>query len=246
MNYASLSEIGNRKLNEDCAAVKEADNAALFMVCDGLGGHNKGEVASGIAVQTLSTAFESSFCRSTSFFPDTLMAVKDALCTATQGEASFSDMRTTVTALRIEADRCCWCHVGDSRIYGFKNGNVTMITRDHSVPRMLAESGEIRFSDIRRHPDRNKLLRAMGVDFVKESAEYSKEHNLSEFDAFLLCSDGFWELINERKMCRTLRHSKTAAEWLGAMTEAVRRKGRRTQMDNYTAVAVMLTGKENE
>lgn len=246
MDYAFLSETGNRRVNEDCAGIEESGSAVLFSVCDGLGGHAKGEIASAMAVSVLNSAFKSSSSFDDNFFPEALGAVKDALHNAAQSDPSLADTKTTVTSLLIAGDRCRWCHVGDSRIYGFKNGEITMITRDHSVPRMLVDSGEITFSDIRRHPDRNVLLRAMSTDFCTENAEYSEECDTADFDAFLLCSDGFWELINERRMCHTLHHSSSAKEWLNIMADDVRQKGRRRNMDNYTAIAVILTGKEKD
>jgi serine/threonine protein phosphatase PrpC len=114
-----------------------------------------------------------------------------------------------------------------------------MQSKDHSVPYMLYLSKEIKESEIRNHPDRNMLLRVMGSEWKGSMYEVFKPLNLKHFQAFLLCSDGFWELITEDEMCELLKKTSTAAEWLDAMTKVVQKNGIGKEMDNYSAIAIL-------
>ena len=107
---------------------------------------------------------------------------------------------------------------------------------------MLALAGEIKEKEIRHHPDRNRLLKVLGTESMGKYEE-SEEIVRGGRQAFLLCSDGFWELIDEKKMESTLRSSSTPQEWLDAMERIVIRNGRGIQMDNYSAITVWIDEK---
>lgn len=105
----------------------------------------------------------------------------------------------------------------------FPQNKVMTRTLDHSVPQMLALCREIREDEIRNHPERSSVLRVMGIEWEKDMFDVMKPVPLRKCDAFLLCSDGFWELITEEKMCEYLKNSDSADEWLGMMTKEVRK-----------------------
>ena len=105
---------------------------------------------------------------------------------------------------------------------------------------MLALSGEIKESEIRHHPDRNILLRVIGIDWEEPMYALLPRVPLSKCQAFLLCSDGFWELIEEKTMCELLKKAGSVEEWLDSMVRVVRENGAGTDMDNNSAVAVWL------
>ena len=133
-----------------------------------------------------------------------------------------------------------WGYIGDSRLYYFRKNRIVTRTLDHSVPQMLVNAGKLKEKHIRHHEDRNKLLRVLGtrydsVKYVIESAVQREEKQ-----AFLLCSDGFWECIEEKQMTKFLKKSHSAQEWLDLMTEEVLKNGRGTNMDNYSAVAIIM------
>ena len=239
MDFAFISRIGNRVINEDSYSVKEKNGSCCFTVCDGLGGHAKGEVASKCVAETFSDRFEIFDGDICGFFPAAFDAAAENFRKLADESPVLELMKTTVVSLVISAGRCGWAHIGDSRLYGFKNGKTVLCTTDHSVPEMLVKSGEIKQSEIRNHPDRNKLLRAFGVSDEKPAYETGELKDINDYDAFLLCSDGFWELINERKTAKCLKHSQNAEQWLEEMVKQVEHKGRRREMDNYTAIAVI-------
>ena len=243
MDYAQVTKPGTRATNEDSLANVENSLGSLFVVADGLGAHGKGEVASAIAVETLRKAFSAPASGADTFSVDTFLAeamleAQAAILREQQVQRSPLEMKTTCAALLLADGACRTAHVGDTRVYTFYNNKMKTRTIDHSVPQMLALSGEIKEKHIRHHPDRNRLLRVMGVDWAMPQYELSAAVPLAECQAFLLCSDGFWELCSEKKMCAFLKKSGNAALWLDRMTEEVEKQGRGRDMDNYTAIAV--------
>lgn len=151
-------------------------------------------------------------------------------------------MKTTLVILEIEKERIRWGHIGDSRLYYFVNGRIRERTLDHSVPQMLVSAGEIKEKAIRHHPDRNRLLRVLGTDGDDEPVNYQESEVVKRTggQAFLLCTDGFWELIEEKKMEAALKKASTPDQWIAAMQEIICKNGRGTNMDNYSAVAVWV------
>jgi serine/threonine protein phosphatase PrpC len=149
-------------------------------------------------------------------------------------------MKATLVALCVFGNRACWGHIGDSRIYRFSGGKIAERTFDHSVPQMLAAAGDIREKDIRFHEDRPRLLRAMGSEWDTQKYEISGVAAIKAGDGFLLCSDGFWELIEDNDMSRQRKKSKSAREWIGRMENIVTKRGAGRSMDNYSAIAVII------
>ena len=121
-------------------------------------------------------------------------------------------------------------------MYCFRKGEIIFQSVDHSLSQLAVISGDITADEIRGHIDRNKLIRVLGV---KENV--NPDLNVLEAksgDAFLLCSDGFWENIEEKEMEELLKKSRTVDEWLQGMAAAVRKNGAGTNMDNNSAIAV--------
>lgn len=129
--------------------------------------------------------------------------------------------------------------MGDTRIYHFLDNELKVMTLDHSVPQKAVLSGEITQADIRHHKDRNKLLRAMGYQEEVE-ADVSAPIDITQGNhSFLLCTDGFWEYVEEGEMADTLAISVNPVEWLNRMT-AILQSRVTGKNDNNTAVAVWI------
>ena len=150
------------------------------------------------------------------------------------------EMKTTLTVLLADNNRIQWGHIGDSRIYYFQDKKMKGRTSDHSVPQMLVLAGKLKEKQIRGHADRNRLLRVMGVEWDEPQYEIAKPLQRMGGEAFLLCTDGFWEWIREKTMQHLLKKAGSPAEWLEMMEKAVVKQGSGKGMDNYTAVAVFL------
>ena len=242
MEYSILTKRGERPLNEDSAGAGTEENSQCFVLCDGLGGHDKGEVASGLCVEYSLKLFHREKLALTEgtnrclerCFSESQQALLDMQKT----DFKYHDMKTTMTMLVRSGNDLQWGHVGDSRLYYFKGGKLVLRTLDHSVPQMLVASGELKESDIRHHEDRNRLLKVMGMPWNRPKYELSRPITLEAGQAFLLCSDGFWEWITEDRMEALLSAASTPGEWLSMMEREILSNGTGKGMDNYTAIAV--------
>lgn len=240
VDYASICEVGSREVNEDCIAVARKQEKYCFVVCDGLGGHGMGDLASQLVTRTFAEQFER--CDSCKDFLPTAFSEAQERLTAYQKENNAANkMRTTAAVLVLDEQYAYIGHVGDSRVYVFDDNGIKRRTIDHSVPQVLALAGEITPEEIRKHPDRNRILRAMGTDWERPMFELCPTLARTACKGFLLCSDGFWEYIDEKEMQSALDGSKTAAQWLNTMQAIVEKSGKRENMDNYSAIAVLCS-----
>ena len=235
ITYSTLSSKGGRAVNEDYLDVSIMPDRQGFILCDGLGGHGCGDAASRLVVGKVREALEDS--RS---LEESILYAQGELILKQKQENEEASMKTTVTVLAIQGNTARFAHVGDSRVYCFEKARYVLRSQDHSVPQMLVKRGEIREKDIRHHEDRNRLLRVMGVEWENPKYEVSDSISITSRTSFLLCSYGFWELIEERQMCKALKKSRTPEEWLQNMERVVLENGRGTNMDNYSAIAVFI------
>jgi serine/threonine protein phosphatase PrpC len=235
-----FTSIGSRDVNEDSAICLVAGGSFCFVVADGLGGHGKGEIASRLAVEAFRRQFEiSSDEAPRAFLEKAFNRAQETILAEQARTNSRHGMKTTAVALAAANGVYAWGHIGDSRLYLFRKNKLKMRTLDHSVPQMLALSGEIKDKQISGHPDRNRLLRAIGIEWEANRYELSDEWPLSRNHAFLLCTDGFWEHIEEKKIRAYLKKSPVAGKWLEQMIEEVKKNGQGRDMDNNTAISVI-------
>ena len=249
LEIAILSEPGGRKYNEDACGYWSSERQFCFILADGAGGHGGGDIASRLAVQSLLTGFAESPSASGSelsrLMRQTNQAVRDGRIAGTVQE----DMHTTVVCLVIDFldGRADWVHSGDSRLYWFRGGRLLERTRDHSFVESLVDAGMIREDEVRSHPKRSLLLSALGkADDELELSASTPSRVVCGGDAFLLCSDGVWEYVADEALEQLLARARTAQEWLSAIEEAIRvATAKLASHDNYTALAVWLTGESD-
>ena len=239
LKYAVFTDRGDRDINEDSVGVYENEQGSLCILCDGLGGHGMGDAASSLVVQVFESQFRKNI-RADRFLAETFMASQDILLADQIAKNAKRKMKTTAVALVTDGKYAYIGHIGDSRLYIFKDGKVMKRTLDHSIPQMLVLSGELDESEIRNHPDRSTILRVLGIEWDEPMYELMAPVPLKKCDAFLLCSDGFWELIDESQMCSLLETSSSPEEWLESMQKTVKKNGEGKDMDNYSAVAVRV------
>lgn len=233
--YAVLTDKGERVLNEDATAVCIESDRLGFVLCDGLGGHGQGDVASQFVVSKIKEELLQG-----KSIEESILCAQEGLLKKQEEENAGASMKTTVTCLTIEGNHARFGHVGDSRVYLFEKHKYIMRSQDHSVPQMLVSSGEIREKDIRHHEDRNRLLRVMGTEWDRPKYQIVDNIRLTKHASFLLCSDGFWELIDEKQMCKALKKAVSPEDWLAQMEKVVWLNGKGTNMDNYSAIAVFI------
>lgn len=234
-----MSNIGGRTTNDDTASIYQEPGKAWVYVGDGLGSYAGGKRASRAAGEALLN-----MARQGSMLPQETMAeaaaaadkaVKD-LQKKTQG-----NMKTTLVFLAVEEDKARYMHVGDSRLYHFRDGKLFKQTTDHSVSQMAVFMGEITLHEIRFHEDRNRVLRALGGENAKPDISEEIQVNQGQ-DAFLLCTDGFWEYVFENEMEQTLLQADSPKDWIKRM-EAILRTRVPKDNDNFTAAA-LFCGKQ--
>lgn len=237
IEFEIFTDNGTRNINEDSCGASCHGNSFCFVVADGLGGHGGGEVASGLAVDTICNLFiEEGW--SDNFFSKAFTLAQKEILEEQDRQHAPSKMKTTAVVLVLHENRAMWAHLGDSRLYLFKNKKIKLRTLDHSVPQMLVLSNEIKESEIRHHPDRNRVLRVMGIRGEDPQFDASKPVRLSGDMHFLLCTDGFWELLDETDMENFLSHSEDLKDWIQNQKSLICNNGTGLEMDNYTCIAV--------
>lgn len=235
ITYGSFTDKGERKMNEDYLDILRNPERMAFILCDGLGGHGKGDIASQFVVQKMKETLDNG-----ADIESSIMEAQRALREKQSLENAEDSMKTTVTCLTIEKNIARYGYVGDSRIYYFEKNKFKSRSQDHSVPQMLVNMGKIKEKDIRHHEDRSRLLRVMGTEWDAPKYQVVDNFTVTNHSSFLLCSDGFWELIDEKMMCKTLKKAKTPTEWLFHMREIILKNGKGTNMDNYSAIAIFV------
>lgn len=239
MNWKQLSLTGDRDVNEDSLKVIDGETKC-FVVADGLGGHGQGDIASKVAVEAFEKVFRSPFSSLEQQMANAFSLAQKEILELQTKTGRYFELKTTLCALAIHGAEAIWGHIGDTRLYVFSRNKVKLRTLDHSVPQMLVLTHEIKEKDIRNHPDRNKLLRVLGVSGTNPRYELSKIKNVNKYQAFLLCSDGFWELVLEKEMETALKKSVSSEEWLEKMHEILLQRGQDIDMDNCSAIAIMV------
>ncbi|MCD8395961.1 MAG: protein phosphatase 2C domain-containing protein [Lachnospiraceae bacterium] len=242
--YAMQSGKGDRSLNEDAIGFRQSGNRVCFALADGLGGHGGGDVASQLVVNAVLHEFVYQSNLSENSLEECFECAQKELLTEQSRLGNFFGMKSTLVLCMTDDENVLYGHIGDSRLYEFENGQYLCRTLDHSVPQMLALAGEIKECEIRGHTDRNRLLRAMGVEWGKNSYKVVSPKPLKAGQAYLLCSDGFWEWIEEERMEACLREAPTAEQWMECMEREVRKNGEGKKMDNYSAIVIMVKGKD--
>lgn len=231
----SYTAVGGRQNNEDALIISQRDSAALYVVADGLGGHDSGELASEIAVNEIKAIFDA--------IPDAFdptVAIQSANEKILQEQNNTGlKMKTTIVLAYVANEKIVFAHVGDSRAYAFKDKAIIYQSIDHSASQMAVSIGEITADQIRNHEDRNVLTRALGVaENVKVDID---TFSYDQVDAMILCTDGFWEYVYEEDMLKTLSNSKNPDVWLYKMREIL---GQNISIgnDNNTAIIIMKRG----
>lgn len=199
-----------RSSNQDSLLVDER----IYGVADGMGGHKGGETASRVAVQVLKNAL-----RGKSPEPRALEVGMEAanrrIFDMARHDSALSGMGTTVTLLWESDTDVQICHVGDSRAYLLRDGELTQVTQDHSVVAELLRNGVITADMARTHPYRNVITRAVGVDPMVTADIFS--HDLKLNDVWLVCSDGLYNMVPDTAIAEILKEARddeSAAEEL--------------------------------
>jgi serine/threonine protein phosphatase PrpC len=238
MRTVSIYETGYvRKNNEDCYLILPED--CLFAVADGMGGHNAGEVASGLAIEKLKTKasglkdIEANDIQE--WMLQTMTEANQEVFAASLLAEEMAGMGTTLTALIIRANKAVIGHVGDSRIYLWRNSSLSLLSEDHSMVNELVRLGQLSEEKAKHHPHKNLLSRALGVERSTTIDCFQLE--VQQGDVFLLCTDGFSNMIEDEEMAKEFSVFGTWDEHLERLKNIVLERG---APDNFTVICCVL------
>lgn len=204
---AGLTDVGRvRSNNQDSIGefIQREPSLRLLVVADGMGGHRGGEVASQMAVEAVRAAFQGGGDSPPEVLRAALERANQQVNEASQRDRSLNGMGTTCVAMLFGRGGQAWvAHVGDSRAYRLRGGQLTQLTDDHSIVGELVRMGRISAEEARTHPQRNEILRAIGT---QETVAVDLEAvPVQPGDRFLLCSDGLYGMLTDAEIAEVLR-----------------------------------------
>jgi len=225
LDIALAKNIGGRDEQQDAVSIyTSADGAqTLVVLADGMGGHSGGALASKMVLTMARKLFQM------------LNPVTDPyrflteLCEMTHeeinklGKTVKSAPRTTGVYLLIDHQKAYWTHIGDSRLYYIKQGVLVSRSRDHTVLQLLVDMGKVDEKDMGNHPDQNRLLASLGGDQKPEIEIQAVD--LEQDDGFILCSDGFWEVMTSQEMIASLQNNNLTTAVDAVVEQAAERGG---------------------
>ncbi len=197
-----------RQSNEDCGKVVRpldpeqlAKKGVLAIVADGMGGHEGGEVASQMAVQTVSEVYSASRVEPQAALVQAFQGANREIYQLSRRRNELAGMGTTCTAVAVVNGIAYASHIGDSRAYLVRGGQIYRMTEDHSATMALVKQGLISLNEAREHEDRNVILRAMGTHEEVEVSTWDAPFTVRPGDRLVLCSDGLHDTLTDAEIC---------------------------------------------
>jgi PPM family protein phosphatase len=231
VEQAGRTDVGRqRTANEDSLAVRPP----LFAVADGMGGAKAGEVASAVAVEAVETARESNEPVEAQL-ADIVRDANRRIYDLAVADESRRGMGTTLTLAKVHDDEVSLAHVGDSRAYRMRDGELMQLTRDHSLVAELERSGQITAEAAEHHPQRSIITRALGPEPDVEVDTYTLTGR--DGDLFLICSDGLTSMISDDEVGSILRSAHSLDEAADSLVRAANQSGGK---DNITVILFRL------
>jgi PPM family protein phosphatase len=233
------SLVGARRNNQDRVAYSYSKDALLLAVADGMGGHIRGEVAAEITVTLLVEKFQRN-ARPTiknpfEFLSETLHAAHQAITDYAEENTLSESPRTTIVACVIQNGKAYWAHVGDSRLYFFRDGNLISRTNDHSRVQQMLDAGLITKEQAAIHPERNRIYNCLGGPQLP-LVWLANPASVVTGDTILLSSDGFWAHLSPEEIGAAIERQSIVEGLPRLMQVAEKRGGKKA--DNLTLVAM--------
>lgn len=241
LRVGSLTDVGKvREINQDYLA--SYPGHGLFIVADGMGGHLAGEKASQGAVEAITRALTPEAVANANgqmaeLIQSAIQAANREIVQASLQDSSMRGMGTTATVAVAQGDKVFVGHIGDSRAYHLRDGNIVQVTEDHSVVAQLLRARAITPAEAQRHPYRNVITRCLGMQMEIEADTFEVDWKVG--DRLLLCSDGLSGLVADEEIARIVTETpepQDACEKLVAL--ALERGG-------YDNITVVLLAKES-
>lgn len=210
---------GGRSINQDRLWYEENSTDGIWVIADGLGGHRHSELASDSVVRTVERLWKQNHAVG---YGELLLQCHQEIKRMQKEHPEAKNAASTILLARRQGDYFSCAHAGDSRLYYFRDKKLMFRTKDHSVAQISVTLGEITEKEQSNSPDRNKLYNVLGGE-REPKAEIHGEFAMKKGDAFLLCTDGFWQDITEEQIGVSLSGTTTAKDWAEAMVAEVNR-----------------------
>lgn len=226
LDIGNSSDVGKvREVNEDYFASFNGSFGSLLIVCDGMGGHKGGDIASRIAVETIKNHFEN---LNTNYnIPEeirkSLETANDSIIQKAKEDTELSDMGSTVVLVLIKDGSAYYVGVGDSRIYRIRDGVIQQITKDDSLVQQMIDSEIITEDEAKVHPKKNVITKALGIN-EKLEPEIYESFKLQEKDKLILCSDGLTAHVDEKEIFQ-LTENNTPQEAAQKLVDLANERG---------------------
>ncbi len=247
MNYdiGKANRLGNRDSNQDRFAVIERPKSLLLVLADGMGGHEGGLLAANSFVMKFTEAFRSAaspLADPGQFLRETFMLAHHAVVDAGARHDPPLNPRTTGVACMVQNGAVWWAHIGDSRFYLLRGGDVVQRTRDHSRVEDLLQQGKITEKQVKTHPQRNQITRCIGGNASKTpEPTVSEPLTLELRDVVLLCSDGLWGSLTDDVIAATVAEKKSMVPLVEHLAEQAEMASY-PKCDNVSVVALRWLG----
>lgn len=241
------SDIGKRrKSNQDYTATfTNQKNQLLALLADGMGGHQAGDIASRQAVEEIGIAWEATTIddseKAVQWFLQHIQQANQRIFEKGQSQPTLSGMGTTLEVVTLLDNHLALAHVGDSRIYLFREQRLIALTEDHSLVNALLKSGEITQEMAENHPRKNIITRSLGMPGSLEVDVAI--HKIEDHDQLLLCSDGLTNMVSEPKIAQILLEAASLQDASQRLIEEANAKG---GLDNITVLLIDVGGKVND
>jgi serine/threonine protein phosphatase PrpC len=245
IEYAKVSALGDRQDNQDRAAVVVAEDAAIMLVFDGMGGHADGAAAAEVGMKVVQDLFTSAtlpIFDPQGFLYMALSRAHDEVVSLGKDHAVDFRPRATCAVCLIQEGGTWWAHIGDSRIYQMRQGRVIARSRDHSHVEVLIQEGAITEEEALDHPMRNFVECCIGGDAPVPDMSITRKLNLQQGDVLLACSDGLWSGMNDAEIAEiSTRTTMSLADNLKALSMKALTMNA-PYSDNTTGTALLWLG----
>ncbi len=245
ITFAAKTDVGKeRKINQDYY-LASLERPYLFVLCDGMGGHQSGDVASSTAAKSIETyvrmqnTFDLDEEKAEKLLKNAVSYANNVVHTRAQTGAGLLGMGTTADVCLLDFDKLYIVHVGDSRVYLLRQGTLTRLTTDHSLVGEMVEKGMITEEEAENHPKKNIITRAVGTNSKVEIDFITKD--LLQDDIILMCSDGLSNLVPEQELKHLLI---SAADPEAVVENLVNQANANGGKDNITALYIKKNTKE--
>jgi serine/threonine protein phosphatase PrpC len=238
---AQSTRQGNRNDNQDRASIVVTDTRILLAVADGMGGHIGGDVAAEAAIDALVRCFKrqrGSIRDAGDFMRESIAEAHEAVVMLGAALSPELRPRTTITVCLVMDNCSTWAHVGDSRIYLFRDKKVLTRTRDHSAVELLVQQGLLKDADVHTHPMRNFVEQCLGGEPEMPNISIAEPRQLMAGDVVLLCSDGFWAPLSETHVAEEMTTLNIEIQTNLDLLAAEAEENASPSSDNVTAVAL--------